>query len=117
MKLNHSALPHFICARSFPTYLRRRSTQRKCRLLYRASRRRKTGTHFSGSCALSFAHDLFRKPVPTFRDHALCGRRDLGLEPAEHPARVAFEDFFPPGVVEPRRLVDITLGVVEKMPR
>jgi len=23
---------------------------------------------------LIFAHDLFRKPVPTFRDHALSGR-------------------------------------------
>jgi hypothetical protein len=27
-----------------------------------------------------FAHDLFRKPVPTFRDHALtCGRRGKSM--------------------------------------
>src|SRR3974377_1331093 len=50
-------------------------------------------------------------------DKSLCRRRGLGLEPAEYPARVAFKDFFPRGVVEPRRLVDITLGVIEIMSR
>jgi len=29
----------------------------------------KTADHFSGSCF--FEHDLFRKRLPTFRDHAL----------------------------------------------
>src|SRR5437879_4095255 len=32
----------------------------------------KLGYRSSGSCSIfSFVHDLFRKPVPTFRDHAL----------------------------------------------
>jgi hypothetical protein len=30
----------------------------------------KSGQAFSGSCAELSEHDLFRKPVTTFRDHA-----------------------------------------------
>src|SRR5262249_44636855 len=36
---------------------------------------RKTGTHFSGTCALSFAHVLIGKPAPSFPGHALTPRR------------------------------------------
>jgi hypothetical protein len=31
--------------------------------------------HDVNGAVLEFAHDLFRKPIPTFRDHALCRLR------------------------------------------
>ena len=41
-----------------------------------------------GTLALLLEHDLFRKPVPTFRDHALKQRRKLARaqRPQEHHA-------------------------------
>jgi len=44
-----------------------------CRRAVQRSRNRRTWpTHSSRNCSiLSVQHDLFRKPVPTFRDHAL----------------------------------------------
>src|SRR5262249_24333550 len=44
---------------------------------------------FVDCCSLlSLEHDLFRKPVSTFRDHALCPPVDVGGEPPERLGHV-----------------------------